>query len=104
MPTNCEPWPGNTTAMRRRPSLSVCSMPISPSPLHCDPAVDGEDLSGDVGGSVRDQEGDRLGDVLRLAEAALRDLSQDLLLDLLGQPAGQLGRDEAGCDRVDGHA
>src|SRR5688500_8357506 len=101
MPTNCEPWPGNTTAMRRSPSFNVWSNPF---PLHGQPAVDGEHLASDVPGRVGGEEGDGFGDVVRLAEAALWDLRENGFLDLVWQTAGELGGDEPGRDRVDGHA
>ncbi len=59
---------------------------------------------GDVAGPRRGQEGHRMGDVGRLAEAAQRDLRQQRPSLLFGQRGGHVGVDEAGRHAVDGDA
>src|SRR5215467_14095460 len=69
---------------------------------HVQAAVDGPDLPGDVGGLVGRQEGDHPGDLLRLPEAAQRDLRAHPVQRLLGHGGEHVGGDEPGRDRVDG--
>jgi hypothetical protein len=54
---------------------------------HVHAAVDVQFLAGDVAGLRRRQEGHRMGDVVRLAQLAQRDLAQQRLLLFLGQLA-----------------
>src|ERR1039457_345378 len=70
--------------------------------LHVHAAVDGEDVTGDVGGLFGDQELDGVGDVLGLAGAAQRNLGEVLRLHLFGQDPRHIGFNVAGGDGVDG--
>src|SRR3989449_3062739 len=63
-------------------------------------SVDDEDLTGDVAGLVRGQEGDRVRDVLDRAESPERDLLEEVVFDLLGKRIGEIGRDEPGSHGV----
>ena len=67
------------------------------------PAVDRDHLTGDVV-TLRDEEGDKVGDLLRTPEPTHRDLLEDPGANVVGHGRDHLRRDEAGRDRVDGHA
>src|ERR1019366_4394358 len=70
--------------------------------LHVHAAVDGEDVAGDVGGLLGDQELYGVGDVLGLAGAGEGNLGEVLGLHLFRQNARHVGFDVAGGDGVDG--
>ena len=62
---------------------------------HHQAAVDGQHLAGDVRRLVGGEEGDCVGDLARLAEAAQGGALDELGLEIVGQVLGQLRDDEA---------
>ncbi len=74
------------------------------SPPHVMPAVDREVRAGDPRGLVVEEEGDGVGDLVGLAEAADGDLRDDLGAYVLGDRHHHVGADVAGRDGVDGDA
>src|SRR5438552_9928180 len=65
-------------------------------------AVNGQDLAGDVGGGVGEQEGDRPRDVVGLPQAPEGDAAGDRRARLRRHRGGHVGLDEAGGHRVHG--
>src|SRR5690348_9823123 len=86
------PWPANR------------AIPGRTLPTHVMPAVDGEVGAGDPGRLLAKEERHRVGDLLGLAEAAERDLGDDLLAHFLGHGHHHFGRHVAGRNGVDGDA
>src|SRR5438309_5546691 len=70
---------------------------------HHHPAVDHQHLSRNVAGQVGGEKEDGAGDVRGLAQPSQRDVVEEVLLRLRGDPARQLGIDIAGGDGVDQH-
>src|SRR2546430_3031431 len=63
-------------------------------------SVDDEDLTGDVAGLVRGQEGDRIRDILDRAEPSERNLLEEIVLELLRERVGEIGGHESGSHGV----
>src|SRR5687768_16168017 len=95
-------WP-ETTGWRSRVALAAAAR--SRWSHHHLPAVGGERRACDQAGVVGGEEHHAARDLVRLAEAAQRDLRQDVLLQhLLRHRLDHLGGDVARADRVDGDA
>ena len=98
--TERESIDSSSGARRELPAKRPIRLNGTPSRLHHhQAAVDGEHLARDVRGLVRGEEGDRVGDLLRLTEAAQGRARRELVQQLLGQALGQLRLDEARAPR-----
>src|SRR5579859_1615502 len=90
-------WPAIATERLIGPATPLTS-------IHMLAAVDRQRRAGDEAAVLGDQERDTARNLRRVAEAADRDLGDDLLQHILGHRGDHVGVDIAGRDRVDGHA
>lgn len=70
---------------------------------HRHPAIDGDDLAGDIAGGWRSQVEDQAGNFLAVAKRTEGDPAEDFVLNGLGETGRHIGINKTGGYRVTGH-
>ncbi len=72
--------------------------------LHCESAIDIQDVSGDVAGAWAGEEKCGGGGIFDRAEGVEGDFAEEVLFEVVVEDVGHVGFDESWCDGIDGDA